>query len=754
MRRFLLPILLTVMAEAAMAAPVTWQQARQKASEQLHGKQLTRVETPRLTSKAGTPGLSAPYYIFNAERDGGYVIVSGDDATDPILGYADKGNIDPDHMPDNMKAWLEGYAQQIGMLSGGSVQPARVPNHTAIATMLTCSWDQTAPFNNECPLSGKSHCVTGCVATAMAQVMYYHQWPQASCTTIPEYTKRGVKREALPPVTFNWSAMRDTYDDADTDEGAQAVATLMHYCGRSVQMGYALSGSDAISQLIAPALTNYFGYDPGAQLIHRDGYSAAEWDALIYAELAAGRPVLYCGSATDVGHQFVCDGYDGKGNYHINWGWSGYLNGYFKLSILNPDGTGTGGSSTTDGYTFDQNAVIGVQKPTGQTVTEEAWMTSSFVTTEGSTITFDAHNKSNSWHQFELGMAMVTGTGLQLIADFGDGYDLDPGYYYPSLSVDASLFELPEGTFYLVPVSRVAGTEEWRSTLPSYKYVEVVVSGSSVTCTAMPLTDLAGTLSVDGNLTVGASQEVELMAQNKNGEFYGPVYLFASMTSSMGSAVNMTQLTVEAGATAPAYLYFTPDKVGTWNLWVTLDEEGKQVLATTQVTINPQPTGKADLEVKGFTLSGKTVTATILNKASEPYSRELIAFLFDSHSNYNIDYALASRVNIPAGETAQVNFTFDGLKDGEWYEVDLYHYPYYSKDDYVYLDYCTFTYKSYPIGDVNHDGKVNVTDVMLVVNHILGNNPQNFYENEAELTGDNKINVSDIMAIVNIILKQ
>ena len=754
MRRFFLPFFVTFWAAATMAAPVTMQQALQKARQQIRGKQLTLVETPTLTAHAPSAGKPSPYYIFNAEGNGGFVIISGDDRTDAVLGYADEGNIDLDHMPENMKAWLEGYAQQIEILANQNVQPARVPIHSSVRPLLTCNWDQDAPYYNECPISNKQRCVTGCVATAMAQVMYFHKWPQASTTAIPEYTKNNVTYEALPPVQFDWSSMRDEYSPDDNDAGAKAVAKLMHYCGQSIEMAYAPEGSAANTQVIPNALRNYFGYDSGCYVISRDMLSASEWDTAIYGELAAQRPVVYSGASTDVGHAFVCDGYDGKGNYHINWGWGSFCNGYFKLSVLNPDGSGIGGSSTNDGYAFDQLAVIGVQKPTGQSSTTGIWMESSYITTNGSQITFDAQNNGAESANFELGMALLTDNGLQVIISFGDGYELDPGWFYSSLTVDASWLGLSNGTYKVVPVSREKDTSEWRSTLPSYKYVEVVVNGSSITCTVIPKISLTGTLSVNGNLVTNSSQEVEVNVENSSGEFYAPIYLFASKTTNKGDVVNSTQLMVEPGAEGTAYVYFTPDTSGVWNLWVTLDEEGEQVLATTQVTIGTAPSGQANLEVTNFKVTGNKVTAYIHNKASEPYCREIIAFLFDQYSIYNIDYAMVSRINIQPDETIALNFTYDGLTEGEWYQTDLYYFPYYSENDYKFLASNSFIYTTYQPGDVNHDGQVNVSDIMAIVNYILGSKPAVFYEEEANVNNDTAINVSDIMAIVNIILNQ
>lgn len=385
----LLTLLLAFFCVAGIwAEDVTEEQALEQALQFLTNTPAT-PGSPRHTS-SGTPQLVAAkkvsgLHVFNVKNNGGFVIVSNDDRTRPILGYSDRGNVNPSEMPDNMKAWLQGYADEIAWLQKQNTKVARPKkarnkvgshNTTAITPMLTSQWYQDAPYNNLCPtLYGNTKCATGCVATAMAQVMYYHKWPESNTKTIPGYTTytQGFNLSSLSPVTFQWNNMIDNYNGNYTTAQGNAVATLMKYCGYSVQMDYS-DASGAYTEDIPYALKTYFDYNATTKFISRSSYSYAKWTDLIYHELSEGRPVIYGGLSTGGGHEFVCDGYKYQNNtdfFHINWGWGGMSDNYFVLSALDPDQQGIGGSSSTDGFHYGQDAVIGIQKPSDSGTTAD-----------------------------------------------------------------------------------------------------------------------------------------------------------------------------------------------------------------------------------------------------------------------------------------------------------------------------------------------------------------------------------------------
>lgn len=350
---------------SAQADQVTSDEALQMArqfitqqSAKSGGPRRANAQEPQLKMESQICGL----YVFNV-ADGGYVIVSNDDATEPILGFSNSGSIDPANIPDNMRAWLQGYADQINWLrqNGASAAMRTKSIRKSIAednipNLIETKWGQDYPYNYLCPTIESEKCVTGCIATAMAQIMYYHQWPKQTKAIIPGY---GKLDDIPKSATINWSGM---------ESNSYYTAQLFLYCGQSVKMNYGTAGSNAYPQDIVPALINYFDYASSTQILSRSYYSSENWMRLIYNELSQNRPVIYSGNAVDNGHTFICDGYmyeDNMDLFHINWGWDGNCDGYFVLSILNPDQQGAGGSISNSSYTFGHTAIVGIQKNGG-----------------------------------------------------------------------------------------------------------------------------------------------------------------------------------------------------------------------------------------------------------------------------------------------------------------------------------------------------------------------------------------------------
>ena len=387
-------IILSALVLPIWAQQVDEMEARQRAEtflgqrgKALHAPALRKAAKSRGTTSSDTD-VAAVYYLFNVGSDEGFVIVSGDDRAAAILGYADSGSISEDDMPDGLRYMLDGYAEEVAALRDNADEVAALRDtdsgydrrqsrrsatvRTAIAPLVATQWDQDAPYWNLCPAIDGTQCVTGCVATAMAQVMHYHQWPTAATTDIPGYTSRNNLHtlDTLDATTFDWANMTATYSTSATGTPADAVAKLMQYCGWALQMNYntnSAGGSSAYNVSIAEALKAYFGYDGSVTYAQRQHYTYQEWVSMVYGELASRRPVILGGQATGGGHSFVCDGYDTDDYFHINWGWSGSSDGYFRLSALNPYEQGIGGSSTLDGFSFTQDAVIGIQPYTSTT---------------------------------------------------------------------------------------------------------------------------------------------------------------------------------------------------------------------------------------------------------------------------------------------------------------------------------------------------------------------------------------------------
>ena len=339
-------------------------------------------------------------YAFNVEG-GGYVIASGDSRTLPVLGYSDSGCIDWDNMPENMRAWLKQYDDAIATLGdrtdfvdGNLVteeeeqqqSAIRRAARVAIEPLIKTRWTQEEPYWNKMPRYGGDiaewqgkACLTGCAATVMAQIMKYHEWPKTGTTAIPAYdAPRALDDysttwhiDELPPVTFDWANMIDQYNVKNEETGKweavgteaqlDAVATLMRYCAQSLKMEVTPDVSSASIDDFPKILIRYFGYASTARYVRHSTFGIDEWEDLIYSELAAKRPVAYGGTGDAGSHGFICDGYDSEGLFHFNWGWEGDCDGYYSLGVLAPYIDTATGFLRYTGFTYNHDAVIGIQ---------------------------------------------------------------------------------------------------------------------------------------------------------------------------------------------------------------------------------------------------------------------------------------------------------------------------------------------------------------------------------------------------------
>lgn len=358
---------------ALLAAPLTPEQALRR----VHGNSALKMPSKSGTSmklsfsmqtQKGEPAV----YIFDRPASSGYLIVSADDTATPLLGYADSGSFDANNMPPQLEWWLSEYASQIDYASANGIKNTYAPiaNKKEIAPLVKTKWNQGTPYNNLCPSVNNVKCPSGCVATAMAQVMKFWNYPEVGTGRVTATLPSGGTGEGfinLAQKPFDWNNMIDSYSGYDyTNEQGNAVATLMQAAGYAAKMNYAPGGSGALSINAAISLSKNFKYNPNIQYLQRLYFNASEWNEIVYNELAAGRPILYGGQSTSVGHEFVCDGYDGNGYFHFNWGWGGMSDGYFILDALNPNSVGTGGGAG-GGYNSRQDIIIGIQPSSVET---------------------------------------------------------------------------------------------------------------------------------------------------------------------------------------------------------------------------------------------------------------------------------------------------------------------------------------------------------------------------------------------------
>lgn len=389
-KNFLLLLsLMLLLSVSAIAGPRSYQQAKAIAQRQaaMLGIEMDAEVTasakaaPRMSVSSAVSPSATCYYVFANGEDKGFTIVSGDDRMPEVVGYSAQGTYDPDHLPANYVGFMKAYQETVEALLKGDAQVsgglaearqwrAERAGSAAVAPLLDgIKWDQREPYNNMCPLyEGTNRSVTGCVATAMAQVMMYYQYPKKLKSTIESYNTQtyGIQiPEISSGATYDWDNMLPDYSKSDYNSAqADAVAKLMYHCGAAVKMDYDPSSRANVTPTI---LATYFGYDADLmQDLTRTVFTLQQWMTLIDNELKAKRPILYSGQSSDEGHEFVCDGSDGKGLYHINWGWGGYQDGYFDLTILQPTKGGAGSGSAVDGYNRNCSMIIGIAPDNGK----------------------------------------------------------------------------------------------------------------------------------------------------------------------------------------------------------------------------------------------------------------------------------------------------------------------------------------------------------------------------------------------------
>lgn len=512
MRKFTLISLFMLIGLHVMAKDVTQSQAMQIAQSFLH----QQTSAKKSAGREITPSLQLAYtakaqngdncfYVFNANANNGFIIVSAEDQTQEILGYSDSGNFDQANMPENMRNWLSSYADQIkyvrthNLAKKQTVQYSYKYNKVVKPLLGDIQWNQDAPYNDLCPsFDISSRCATGCVATAMAQVMYYNRWPETgigSHTYAPSIMDGRALTADFGNTHYAWDKMLPKYDNNSSDESREAVAQLMLHCGISVDMQYS-SSSGAASMPVPIALATYFGYDKGVAYRTRQNYSTEEWQNIIIDELNHGRAMLAMGRSSAGGHAFVFDGYDTNGLVHVNWGWGGMSNGYFRTTALAPASQGIGGAE--GGFNYNQYLITGIQRPTGcseedvEMVSSEGLVAAHQHIAKGDKTNIKLHGLlyNAGWKDatvyFGLALLDEKGDTVKVISN-DEPDDVQIGYSYNGLTFEnVDLGTLADGNYRLYPVSRAKdATGIWHRVRDEYigypNYVNIHAENNQVT---------------------------------------------------------------------------------------------------------------------------------------------------------------------------------------------------------------------------------------------------------------------------------
>lgn len=618
---------------SAIAAPVDQQTAKEKAAAFL--KKQAQHAGPRRAAALRNPQLTEAQafgnelHIFNMADNGGFVIVSGDDRTEEILGYVEGGSFDINNIPDNMRFWLQGYADQINSLGNSTVAKApKKETRANIAPLLVTNWDQRNDYNdmlffdyddteyNETFSSDKDDYYTGCAATSMAQSLYqaaqkykekHGSWPSTPTTAIPSYTAKGITYKALDPYTFDWDNMLPNYARkyaTPTDEQIEAVGMLMTYCGRAMHMEYGTGSSDAAFVYMPFRMTAYFGIQPYVRNMDRQYYSSQRWEDLLYNELAHERAVPYTGvsgpNTTDAGHAFVLDGYK-DGLWHINWGWgqaeainNAQYNGFFKLTVLMPQGEGAvSGGALGSEYKYLQQATIGVSF---DPIEDEACVANTMYTHKGTgrgyssytmKVTYLNYNVLGGKNYLDGAWAIANEDGTYTILkkdyenrDFNLGCTPENiyGEYGDLASYTQSIDELPvdgiaDGTYTLLHVSSLPGQDKWvADDGTDLMNFTITVNGNKIkSAVCHPVATTTTSLKVKsiefiGDMEANKDNIVRVTIENTGDDFFGMLGMYYNTESSPTTSKLYRQLAaIKPGETTHDFTVKLPK--GEYNLW-------------------------------------------------------------------------------------------------------------------------------------------------------------------------------------------
>ncbi len=516
------------------AGTVTKNEALQKASQFLRNEQIVGIDGNRKLELAPDLLSDQPFYVYNLENQGGFIIVSGDNRTPAILGYSFHGNLSEETLPCNMRWLLNYYKEAINNLNSTTISE-RKNDRSEIRPMVVTQWGQSAPYNSLCPYADGSQCLTGCVATSMAQVINYNRWPQGQTSPVDEYVSNSyhIVMPELSSTQFNWDIMNDI-----------DKARLMLYCGQSVQMDYGPAASGAFVDGIPSALKDVFGYSESTHLAMRGNYNQDSWESLIYLELSEGRPMVYNGQDQDGGHSFIICGYK-EGLFYVNWGWNGNCDGYFDLTSLTP-GNGTDFSS-------GQIAIIGIQPPAGAgDITRPKAVVQEMTSSE---IILGRNSDTGLFPSFTVGCTVVSnlvedgtvqlGVGLydnnDLLQAFPSTnhkfYGIDPFTYNQEITLPA---DLPDGNYSIRAINRMQDDDDWLSNAGSSDhYILACIEDDELQLQVMPVDDEwyeeLGICTIDGityhlYCICGCQYKAEVLAYKETEQYSGDIYIPDSIT--------------------------------------------------------------------------------------------------------------------------------------------------------------------------------------------------------------------------------
>mgnify|MGYP002516197486 CR=1 FL=1 len=623
--RLLILLVLVGIQSMVYAGARSFQQAKYIAERQAARLGIVMDESVSSRAKSvrsrTTSGEIPAYYVFPNGENKGFTIVSGDDRLPEIVGYSSHGTYDEASLPANYVDFMKAYQEMVEAMEKGDANATacmaeakalRSSNYqqSVVSPLLgEIAWNQYAPYNNMCPIySGTKRAVTGCVATAMAQVMMYYQYPKELKEDIPSYVTKSHGL-TIPTICkgekYDWDNMLPIYSTNDyNDVQAAAVAKLMYHCGAAVKMNYSSSSGASVS----PAhLSQYFGYDADMMMtLYRVRFTLTEWTQIIDRELEARRPILYSGMSSTTGHEFVCDGADGNGLYHINWGWGGSQNGYFDITILNPKKGGAGSGNAPDGYNRSCSMIVGIAPDNGKVDEPVVKLTPIVMYYNKDASAFELTNSVRDNVSEKFSLSISNNFINQASEDFNGylayGIKKSDGSYIPiSSATDLSIKGATSKSYYLskkrmsfgyaFPVGKTViyalySTDQLTWKPCAYQGMDPFVVEATPTTLSIFKELLSVSLKAQDDLLSGMENEFLLSISNTSDiEYLGALNIYTNTTSTLPSSVSESlYLTVPAHATINRIFSMTPN-AGDLYVWVT-DKNGETLINDQKFTVN------------------------------------------------------------------------------------------------------------------------------------------------------------------------
>ena len=710
MKKLLFFLTATILAMSLSAAPVDQVTAKNKAqrfltNELYAGKMMSPAALTPVLLKAemGNAKVNQPvYYIYNTSTT--FIVVAGDDRAEEILMVGDRPLSDVNNLPWGLQDMLGQYKDQIMFLQEHpGLQPTSVQapnpsfNATTYGPLLTCNWDQEAPYYNQCKF-GNYQCLTGCPATSASMVFYFWKYPTDPTPVVPgykstisvsSYSSKSYTHSALPSTTFDWANMLDSYTGSYTTAQGNAVATLMHYVGQAERMGYGTSSAggsgvsvDSVCN-IRDAFT-FFGYDSSTtRFVKKTSaysggttlYSDSQWASMIQEEMAAGRPIVFCAVSSNAGgHAFNVDGYNSSTNkYHINFGWSGEGNAWCALNSF-------GYSS----YNFNvyQQMVIGIKPPSGSTATPALTVSPtslSFSTTAGQSVS----------KTFTVTGTNLTGNVTLTKTDANGAYTISPTTISASAAASGATVTVTynpsaagthTGSIAVASSGATSKTVSLSGTataasLTTYTPVMSAANSNYITSSSFRAdwTDQTAsanvssyTLQVNSQGGSTPSNEVTLLG-TINGSNYTGSYTTITLTSPWGGT------NVKGGNSA---VYTKNSSSTTGNITFTVPSGYSNATFSVQITTVSGTYGSGNITVKSAKTSavghsfskGETYTWIVTASSGDKIT------IYSTDSSYSPDMSLikvyAGNINLNASETGDANArTITGITN-KYYTVN------------------------------------------------------------------------------------